>query len=74
MTPLFHLGKSLLLFGLVLAALGTFLMIGPKIPWFGRLPGDILIERKNFQFYFPLATCLLVSLLLTLFFGLFGRK
>ena len=69
-----ELGKSLLLFGIVLALLGLFLMIGPKIPWFGRLPGDILIERKNFQFYFPLATCLLVSLLLMLFFGLFGRK
>ena len=74
MSPFSELGKSLLFFGIVLAALGTFLMIGPKIPWFGRLPGDILIERKNFQFYFPLATCLLVSLLLTLFFGLFGRK
>ena len=74
MSPFSELGKSLLLFGVVLAALGIFLMIGPKVPWVGRLPGDIVIERKNFQFYFPLGTCLLLSLLLTLLFRLFGRR
>ncbi len=74
MSPFSELGKSLLLFGVVLAALGIFLMIGPKVPRVGRLPGDIVIERKNFQFYFPLGTCLLLSLLLTLLFRLFGRR
>ena len=74
MTPFPELGKSLFLFGIVLVALGIFLMIGPKIPWLGRLPGDVVVERKNFQFYFPIATCLLVSLLLTLLLRLFGRK
>lgn len=55
-------------------ALGIFFLLGPKVPWLGRLPGDIMVERKNFQFYFPLGTCLLLSLLLTLLFSLFGRR
>ena len=74
MSPFPELGKSFLLFGALLMALGIFFLVGPKIPWLGRLPGDIAIERKNFQFYFPLGTCLLLSLLLTLLFRLFGRR
>ena len=41
-------------------------MLAPSIPWLGRLPGDIRIERENFHFYFPLVTCLLLSLVLSL--------
>ena len=74
MTPFSELGKSLLLFGALVMALGIFFLWGPKVPWLGRLPGDIAVERKNFQFYFPLGTCLLLSLLLTLLFSLFGRR
>ena len=42
------------------------LVLGAKLPWLGRLPGDILIQRKRFSFYFPLATCLLLSVVVTL--------
>ena len=61
------IGGFLLLTGLVLTFLG-------KLPWVGRLPGDILIKRDNFTFYFPLLTSLLLSLLLSLLMNLFGRK
>ncbi len=45
------LGKSLILFGIILAAVGTLLVFANKIPFLGKLPGDILIQRKNFTFY-----------------------
>lgn len=60
------LGKILAIFGVVLVVVGLLLWFGPKIPWLGRLPGDIAIERENFRFYFPLTTCLLISAILTL--------
>ncbi|OGG00756.1 MAG: hypothetical protein A3F83_01875 [Candidatus Glassbacteria bacterium RIFCSPLOWO2_12_FULL_58_11] len=66
-----NLGRVLLIFGLVLAGVGLLLILGPKIPWLGHLPGDIVIKRDNFTFYFPLATCLLISVLLTLLFKIF---
>ncbi len=59
-------GWLLLILGLVIAAVGLIWILAPSIPWLGRLPGDIRIERENFRFYFPLATCLLLSLLLSL--------
>jgi hypothetical protein len=59
-------GWVLLVLGLVLAGVGLIWILAPSIPWLGRLPGDIRIERENFRFYFPLVTCLLVSLLLSL--------
>jgi len=72
------LAKMLLLFGLVMVLLGLVLLVAGnlsgKVPWLGRLPGDIYIERGSWTFYFPLATCLVVSLLLTLLFSLFGRR
>ncbi len=67
------MGKTLLIAGLVIAGIGLFLMIGPKIPWLGRLPGDIAIKRENFSFYFPLGTCILISVVLSLIFWLFRR-
>ncbi len=50
-----------------------FLLSG-KLPWIGKLPGDIVIHRKNFTFYFPLATSLIASLILSLILWLIGRK
>lgn len=55
------LGKSLLITGAVIAAIGALLMLSGKIPWLGRLPGDIYIRRENFSFSFPLTTCILLS-------------
>jgi hypothetical protein len=60
------LGKQLIVMGLVIAAIGAALTLSGRIPWLGRLPGDIHIQRGNIQFFFPLATCLLLSALLTL--------
>ncbi len=68
------LAKLLIIFGVVLALLGSLLLVVGKIPFIGRLPGDIYIQRENFTFYFPLATSLLISILLTLLFSLFSRR
>jgi hypothetical protein len=59
-------GWTILVFGLVIAGIGLVLVLAPSIPWLGRLPGDIRIERDNFRFYSPLTTCLLLSALLSL--------
>lgn len=69
-----YIGKFLILLGLIVAALGGLLLISGKIPWIGKLPGDIMIQRRNFTFYFPLATSILLSLILTLIFWLIGRR
>lgn len=66
-------GKMLVLAGLVRAGVGALLWLGPKLPWLGRLPGDLSVERSNFRFYFPMTTCIIVSLLLTLAAWLFRR-
>jgi Protein of unknown function (DUF2905) len=60
------LGKTLILFGIVLGAVGVVLVVAGRIPWLGRLPGDIVIRREHFTFVFPLASCLAVSALLSL--------
>lgn len=60
------LGKSLIVFGLIIAALGVVLTFAGKVPWVGRLPGDIYVKRDNFTFYFPLATSILISVILSL--------
>ena len=59
-------GWMLLILGLVIAGTGLVWLLVPSIPWLGRLPGDIRIERENVRFYFPLVRCLLLSLLLSL--------
>jgi DUF2905 family protein len=63
-------GKTLVVLGLAIAALGLVMMFG--VPLF-RLPGDIVVKRGNFSFYFPLATSIILSILLTLLFALFRR-
>ena len=72
------LGKMLLGFGALMVLLGLILIaagnLSGKVPWLGRLPGDIQIERGSWSFYFPLATCLIISIVLTLLFSLFGRR
>ena len=55
-------GWTLLVLGLVIAGVGLVWILAPSLPWLGRLPGDIRIERESFRFYFPLVTCLLLSL------------
>lgn len=67
------MGKILIVIGCLMAALGVILVFSDKIPWLGRLPGDIFIKRENFSFYFPLTTCILISLLLSLIFYVFRK-
>ena len=64
------MGKTLVLIGLVIAALGVVMMLG--VPLF-RLPGDIYIKRDNFSFYFPITTSIVLSIILTLLLALFRR-
>ncbi|MBI5638514.1 MAG: DUF2905 domain-containing protein [Nitrospinae bacterium] len=69
------IAKMLIGVGLLIAAIGVaLLLLGNKLPWLGRLPGDIVIKRESFTVYFPLATSIIISLALTLLFWLFGRK
>jgi hypothetical protein len=67
-------GKTLMIFGAVLLVVGAALYFGAKIPWLGRLPGDIHVEKGNFSFYFPVVTCIIISVILTVVFNLFGRR
>ncbi len=68
------LGKTLIVSGIVLAVLGGLILLSGHIPWLGKLPGDIRIKRDGFSFYFPLTTCIILSILLTLIFRLLGRR
>ena len=67
------MGKTLLIAGLVIAGIGSVSYDRPQDSWLGRLPGDIAIKRENFSFYFPLGTCILISVVLSLIFWLFRR-
>ena len=59
-------GKILVVAGLVIAAVGALFLLSDKVGWIGRLPGDITVRRGNFTFHFPLTTCILISLVVSL--------
>jgi len=67
------LAKSLILMGLAMAALGGLLWLFSGVPFLGRLPGDLYIRRGNFTFYFPILTCILISIVASLIFALLRR-
>ena len=67
------LGRALLLVGGVLVALGLLLTLGARLPGGGRLPGDVVYRKGNFTFYFPLVTCIVLSVVLTLLLRIFKR-
>ena len=70
-----NLGRTLIALGLLLAALGVLISLGERLPLrFGRLPGDIIIRGKHSVFYFPLVTCLLISVVLSLVLWLINRR
>lgn len=74
MNPEFQaLGKALIFVGVLIAGTGAFLLLVPKAPWIGRLPGDLVIERERLTVYIPLTTCLLVSAVLSLLVWLVSR-
>lgn len=66
------LGRSIILFGVVLVVLGVLITFGPRLVGSWRLPGDILIRKGNFTFYFPVVSCLVASAVLSLLFLLFN--
>ena len=66
-------GRVLIVAGVVLVVLGVVLSFAGRLPWLGRLPGDIVIRRGGFTLYLPLGTCLLLSLALTFLFSLWRR-
>ncbi|MBU0503339.1 MAG: DUF2905 domain-containing protein [Candidatus Omnitrophota bacterium] len=69
-----ELGKILIISGIILLGLGLALVFAGKIPFIGRLPGDILIQKNNFSFYFPLTTSIVVSIILSIIFWLWSRR
>jgi len=68
-----ELAKALILIGAVLIVVGLVLLLFQKTPFLGRLPGDILIKKENFTFYFPLATSIIISILISLILYLIGK-
>lgn len=68
-----ELGKTLIIFGIIIALLGCILMLSGKLPWLGRLPGDINIRRENFSFHFPLTTCIIISVIVSFLLYIFRR-
>jgi hypothetical protein len=73
MFPFGNLGKVLVIVGIVFVVLGFLLILSDKIPWIGKLPGDIIIKRDRVTVYFPLMTSIIISLILTLLFALFRK-
>jgi len=73
MNGLGDIGRFVIITGLILIGLGLILLLSEKLPYIGRLPGDIIIRKKNFTFYFPLMTGLILSLILSLILYIIGR-
>ena len=67
------LGRLLMVLGVALLAIGAILAFGPSLPFLGRLPGDIQVERPGFRLYFPVATSVVLSVVLSLLLWLFSR-
>ena len=66
-------GKVLIFIGGILIFLGLIFSFAGKIPYLGRLPGDVYIKKENFTFYFPITTCILISIILSVIFYLISR-
>jgi Protein of unknown function (DUF2905) len=66
-------GKILIYSGILLVVVGVIFLFGAKLPWLGRLPGDLIIERGGSTFYFPLTTCILISVIISLVLYFFRR-
>ncbi len=67
------LAKTIIILGVVLVVIGLLLLVAQKSPFLGKLPGDILIKKENFTFYFPLATSIILSVVISLILYLIGK-
>lgn len=72
--PWFSMGKMIAILGIFLLVLGGLMMFSGKLLNFGRLPGDIFVQRGNFTFYFPVVTSIVLSIILTVLLNLFFRR
>jgi uncharacterized membrane protein len=68
------LGRMILYIGVVLVLIGGFFILLGKVPWFGRLPGDIVYRREGFTIFIPITTMILVSLILTVLINIVWRR
>jgi membrane protein implicated in regulation of membrane protease activity len=68
------LGKLLILLGAILIVIGAAILLVGRLPWLGRLPGDIYVERRNFTFFFPITTSILISVILSLVLYVVSRR
>lgn len=69
-----EIGKYLVIAGVVFIFIGGLFLLAGKVPFIGKLPGDILIKKENFTFYFPITTCILASIVLSIIYYLFFRR
>jgi len=67
------IGKMFIILGILLIMAGIAFILGDKIPFIGKLPGDIMIKKERFSFYFPITTSIIISIILTILFSLFRR-
>ncbi|MEJ1236771.1 DUF2905 domain-containing protein [Chryseolinea sp. T2] len=67
------MGKLLIIVGIICIVVGVFMTYGPKMPFLGKLPGDISVEKENFKFYFPITSSIIVSILISLLMLLINR-
>lgn len=74
MSDLSSMGKILMVLGAVLFVMGALLAFSVKLPFLGHLPGDIAVQRKGYSFYFPVVTCILLSIVLSILLNLFSRR
>lgn len=74
MSEINSLGRVLIIFGIVLIVVGVIFTLGGKLSWFGKLPGDIYIQKKGFTFFFPITTSILISVILSLILMLIRRR
>lgn len=74
MADLSSVAKTIILAGTIIASIGILFLFSDKIPWLGRLPGDINIEKENFTLYFPFTTCVILSVIISAIFFLITRR
>ncbi len=67
------MGKMLIVAGIILIVMGLAFLFAGKIPFLGRLPGDISIQKERFGFYFPITTCIIISIMITILFAIFRK-
>lgn len=74
MVDLGSVAKVIIFAGVIITVIGVLFLFTDKIPWLGKLPGDVYIQRKNFSFYFPITTCIIISILVSIIFYFIAKR